>query len=117
MRRKKLIFTIIILILLGRFSLVWGADRGPIRSGETKVGLQLALPSYLDTWTFNGNENDSVLISAEPTAGSSSVYISLYPPDSGPREAVRQQSLDHQLLQTGLYTMVIEEYGRNAEST
>ena len=117
MRRGKLLFTFIILILLGCFSLAWGADRGPIRSGETKSGFQLAGPSFIDTWTFNGNAGDRVLIGAEPTSGSTRVFISLYPPDSGPREAYGEQALDHQLRQTGLYTMVIEEYGRDAEST
>ena len=112
-----MIFTFIILILLGCFSLAWGADRGTIRSGETKVGFHLAGPSFIDTWTFNGNEGDRVLLGAIPTSGSTAIYISLYPPDTGPREAVSHQRLDHQLRQTGLYTMVIEENYRDAEST
>ena len=109
MRRKKLIFTFIILILLGCISLVWGADRGPIRSGETKSGFQLAGPSYMDTWTFNGNTDDRVLIDAEPTSGSTCLDIHLYPPGGGPREASGRQWLDHQLQQTGLYTIVVGE--------
>ena len=117
MRRRKLLVTFIILILLGCFSLVWGADRGPIRSGETKSGFQLAGPSFIDTWTFNGNEGDRVLISAEPTSGSTAIYITLYPPDGGPAEIQRHQAVDHQLRQTGLYTIVIEEYGRDNEAT
>ena len=112
-----MIFTFIILILLGCFSLAWGADRGTIRSGETKVGFHLAGPSFIDIWTFNSNEGDRVLLGAIPTSGSTAIYISLYPPDTGPREAVSHQRLDHQLRQTGLYTMVIEENYRDAEST
>ena len=109
MRRKKLIFIIIILIILGCFSLVWGADRGPISSGETKGGFQLAGPSYMDTWTFNGNTDDRVLIDAEPTSGSTCLDINLYPPGGGPREASGRQWLDRQLQQTGNYTIVIGE--------
>ena len=109
MRRKKLIFIIIILIILGCFSLVWGADRGLISSGETKSGFQLAGPSYMDTWTFNGNTDDRVLIDAEPTSGSTCLDINFYPPGGGPREASGRQWLDLQLQQTGNYTIVIGE--------
>ena len=57
-----------------------------------------------------------MLISAEPTSGSTAIYIALYPPGGGPAEIQRHQAVDHQLRQTGLYTIVIEEYGRDNEA-
>ena len=95
----------------------FGADRGPINSGETKIGFEISAPSYIDTWTFEGEEADRVLISVETTSGALSPYIELYPPGGGPREAYSSPgSIDHQLEQTGTYSIVISDFGYDDES-
>lgn len=69
------------------FSFAWGADRGPINSGETKIGLSITAPSYLDTWTFHGNTGDRAVINAVTTSGSLDTRIVVYPPGGGAAEA------------------------------
>ena len=96
----------------------FGADRGPIYSGETKIGLDINSPSYMDTWDFNGAQvGDRVLISVEPTSGSLSPWIKLYPPDGGPYEVLGTGTIDHPLEQTGLYTIVVYDSGYNDAGT
>ena len=65
MRKWLFHFIIVSLFLWSGLTLVHAADRGEIRSGETKIGLEIVAPSYMDTWTFYGNAGDRVLISAE----------------------------------------------------
>jgi len=97
------------LALVWSVSVALAADRGPINSGETKIGFAISAPSYLDTWTFEGSAGDRVLITAEPTSGSLDSCIDLYPPGGGEKEASSGlgDALDHQLQQTGLYTIVV----------
>ena len=106
--------------LCGYFSSAWGADRGEIHSGETKIGLEIAGPSYMDTWTFYGEAGDRVIITAVISSGTLNTVIYLYPPDGGPCEANTHpwgDRLDHQLEQSGLYTIVIQDYSLNDEGT
>ncbi len=65
---------------------IFAADRGPINTGETRVGLDISAPSYMDTWTFEGIVGDRIIITAVTTSGSLNMAIYLYPPDSGPAE-------------------------------
>ena len=117
---KRFVFPFVVGILLfSLFSLAWGADRGPINSGETKIGLNITAPSYMDTWTFQGNAGDRVVISAVTTAGNLDTTIYLYPPGGGPVEANTYHNylgsiwgddqLGWQLQHTGLYTIVIQD--------
>ena len=93
---------------------IFAADRGQINSGETRAGLSITAPSYMDSWTFNGDVNDRVVITAVPTGGTLNTYISLYPPGGGPAEASTSLGkLDCQLKKSGLYTIVIEDFGMN----
>jgi len=115
---KRLFYLLLLIFLLGHSSSAWGADRGEILSGETRIGLNIVSPSYMDTWTFNGQKNDRVIITAVPTSGILDTFISLYPPDGGPAEATTIfDQLDHQLNKTGLYTIVIVDFGLNNEGT
>ena len=114
---KKAISLLIVFSSCGYFSFAWGADRGEIHSGETKIGLEIVGPSYMDTWTFYGDAGDRVLISVQATSGSLWPRINLYPPDSGPEEASNIEYLDHQLEQSGLYTIVVEDWVLSNEGT
>ncbi len=90
---------------------IFAADRGMINSGETKIGINLVGPSYMDNWTFNGNSGNRVIINAIKTSGSLNTSITLYPPDGGPAEASDNSGqLNWQLLKSGLYTIVISDW-------
>src|SRR5437867_933837 len=99
----------ILVLIMGLAGVSWGADRGPINSGETRSGT-ITGPSFLDTWTFQGTAGDWIIITAVTTSGALDTAICLYPPDGGPVEACPPNAgdfLDHQLAQSGLYTIVI----------
>src|SRR3989442_548760 len=101
----------ILVLILGLAGVSWGADKGPISSGETKSGT-ITGPSFLDTWTFQGTAGDWIIITAVtiPGSGTLNTAICLYPPDGGPAEVCPPNAgdfLDHQLAQSGLYTIVI----------
>ena len=117
MKKWLFYFIIINLFLWSSSTLLRAANRGEIHSGETKIGLEIVAPSYMDTWTFYGKVRDRVLISAEKTSGSLLPVIKLYPPDSGSCEAWAHEYLDHQLEQSGLYTIVIEDHMLDSEGT
>ncbi len=115
---KKYIYLLLVVgILCGWFSFGWGADMGLINSGETKSGT-IGAPSYMDTWTFEGQAGDRVIINVVTTSGDLNTCIILYPPDGGPAEASTCDScfynhggdqLSAQLQKTGLYTAIVSD--------
>jgi hypothetical protein len=102
------------LVLLGTLVFIpalFATDRGTINSGETRIGLGIAAPSYMDTWTFEGNAGDRILVRVRTTSGSLDTVIYLYPPGSGSaEESVWNAVLSWQLEQTGLYTINIRDW-------
>jgi hypothetical protein len=115
---KKIIFCLFISIFWGSFTFVWSADRGSINSGATWIGLDLAAPSYMDTWTFQGSAGEQVSINVEAHSDDLDICITLYDPggDSvgvttcgtcGSKSSGRQ--LEYHLEQTGLYTIIIKD--------
>src|SRR5437773_2676187 len=110
----------ILVLILGLAGVSWGADKGPISSGETKSST-ITSPSFTDTWIFEGAKGDQVIITAVTISGSGPLdtTIDLYPPDGGPQEASSLRCgqfgcaggdlLDHQLQQSGLYTILIRD--------
>ena len=117
------IFLGILAILLVCLPGVSGAtDMGTINSGETKNG-DLSLPPFENSensWTFNGNAGNQVLITVARITGSIEPVIYLYPPDNSGLEAsatslASHQALDHQLQKTGLYTIIIRDYSMDEE--
>jgi uncharacterized repeat protein (TIGR01451 family) len=116
---KKLFCLFLFTFLFGWFPFAWGADRGPINSGETKIGLNITAPSYMDTWTFQGTQGDRAVINAVTISGSLDTKIIVYPPGGGPAEVSSFWScagfchwtdqLDWQLQHTGLYTILVED--------
>ncbi|TDA68928.1 MAG: hypothetical protein D9V47_06585 [Clostridia bacterium] len=81
-----------------------------LQYGETKTGLEIAAPSYLDAFQFYGEAGDRVIITAVTTSGALNTEIYLYPPDGGPYEAWGGDKLDHQLKQSGLYTAIVQDW-------
>ncbi len=88
----------------------YGADRGAIESGETKIGYQITGPGQIDTWTFSGAQGDRVVIAVTTTSGQLTPYINLYPPGGGTVERGAVNRLDWQLKTSGLYTIEIEDF-------
>ena len=114
MMSKNCVMFFFVIILLYFTLLIWCDDRGEIYSGETRIGLQIQAPSYLDSWTFQGNTDDRVIINAVATSGSLDTYIDLYspPPDSSKVATTEPwgDQLDYQLQQTGLFTILVQDH-------
>jgi hypothetical protein len=91
-------------------------DGGLVVSGQT-VGARINAPSDLDAFQFYGNVGERVLIYAIKTNGTLDTTVALYPPGGGAAEAqgwmtgYGGDSIDHQLLRSGLYTIVVADYG------
>ena len=74
----------------------------------------------MDAFQFYGDAGERVIITAVTTSGSLDTVIYLYPPGGGPAEADTApwgDRLDHPLEQSGLYTIVIQDYNLNSEGT
>jgi hypothetical protein len=118
-KNKKCVYLLLIIsFLLCYFSFALGADRGPINSGETKIGIEITGPPYYDTWTFEGQEGNGVIINAVTISGTLDTAIDLYD-KYGNLEVRGWQTgyggdvLEWRLKTTGLYTIVIKDYGQN----
>ncbi|GAK57065.1 FOG PKD repeat [Candidatus Vecturithrix granuli] len=110
MQRQGMFLIVCIFVLLGWSIWAYGTDRGTIQSGETRTGLQILVASAIDTWKFQGTAGDRILFNAETTAGALDPYIQLYPPSGGAREDYDYYgSLDHQLAESGEYTVTISD--------
>ncbi len=107
---RRAFYLLLVWLICGYASLALGADQGGINSGETRSST-IGPPSYLDTWTFDGQAGDRVLINAVTTSGNLVTQIILYPPGGLPKEADSFPSnrLDHQLQHSGIYTIVIQD--------
>ena len=84
---------------------------GPIASAAVVSG-QMNAPGDFDAFTFTGAIGDRILFAAIETGGAGfDTQISLYPPGGGERETLTSggNRLDHQLLASGTYTVVIED--------
>ena len=86
-------------------------DGGPIASGQT-ISAAINAPSDMDAFQFYGQAGERVIVNAVNTSGTLNTRILLFPPGGGPKEAdtVAGDQLDYQLKNTGLYTIVIEDY-------
>jgi len=102
----------------GAVSSAADSDGGPILSGQTLAG-RINTASDLDTFQFNGNAGERVIICAVKTNGTLDTTITLYPPGGRPAEAsgwitgYGGDSLDWQLRTNGQYSIVIADYGLN----
>ncbi len=90
-----------------------------VTSGQT-LNRTINGPSDLEGFTFTGSAGERVVINAVTTSGTLDTEILLYPPGGGPAEASTNQGIlgggdqmDRQLLQSGTYTIVIQDHGLN----
>jgi hypothetical protein len=114
MIKKSFYLLVVISILCGCFSFTWGADKGEIFSGETKTGI-ISTEGQTDSFWFYGQQGQGVVIEMATTEGNLDPEIGLYRPD-GTQEVEaydlgnRVRIEDHQLEQTGIYTIVAAGY-------
>jgi hypothetical protein len=111
---RRISHFIIVAIVVSFPAISRGADHGPIISGQTKTGT-LSSPGFSDSWTFAGKAGDRVVITSARITGSLEPEIYLYPPAGGTLEASSvglsyNHTLDHRLLQTGVYTIIISDW-------
>ena len=112
-------YGIALVIIPGAATSGTDSDGGEISSGETKTGT-LTSEADTDIFQFNGTAGDRVIITTAELIGGVEPEIYLYPPESGELEASDEgialdHRLDHQLLETGLYTIVVSDYNLNEE--
>ena len=95
------------------------SNGGTIVSNEIKNGSFQQGVDF-DAYTFSGTAGQRVAILALATgAGSHNTSIALYPPGGGGAEMNTSSGdvIDAQLLTTGLYTIVVEDYGNDHTGT
>jgi subtilisin-like proprotein convertase family protein len=94
-------------------------DGGAITSDEIK-NAQFQQGVDFDAYTFNGTAGQRVLFTALATGGGAqNTTITLYPPGGGTAETYTSSGdvVDWQLLSSGTYTFVVEEYGNDTAGT
>jgi hypothetical protein len=89
-------------------------DGGLMDSGDTLTGI-LTQNADSDIFQFYGDAGDLAVISTARTSGGVDPCIYLYPPSGGTFEKgvcniSNSHTLDHQLLETGLYTIIVRDY-------
>src|SRR5438876_888102 len=92
----------------GQLSSPGDLDGGPIASGQTLSG-SIDIASDLYAFQFSRPPPNSTLFPYTTLFRSLNTAICLYPPDGGPAEVCPPNAgdfLDHQLAQSGLYTIV-----------
>ena len=110
MVKKNVFLFFVISILFSYFSFAWGADRGLIKSGETKINMPIANAGEVDTWYFDGTQNDRVLINAVTTSGNLNTQICLiFQGNTNCENATCGDRIDWQLQHTGRYYIQISD--------
>jgi len=109
-------YSITFLKIPGAVSSPGDQDGGQIASGQTLSGT-INKASDLDAFQFYGNAGDRVIINAVKTSGDLNTYMDLYSPAPG---SVKEASpwydqLDHVLLETGMYTVLVQDNGLSHE--
>ena len=98
---RKTFYLPLLCLICGYVSLALGADQGPINSGETRSST-IGPPSYMDTWTFDGQVGERVIISAVTTSGNLDTTIYLYPPGAALRKLLLTPAIrEHLWVVTG----------------
>lgn len=98
-------------VTAGPFVFGTDLDGGGMASASSRTGQAHGTADF-DAYTFGGAAGDRVLVSGLATGGAMNTSLSLYPPGGGPAEVVTSSDrLDHQLLQSGTYTLLVEDVG------
>ncbi len=111
---RKLNFSYIFFIMLiFSANFVYAVNKGKILSAETRTG-NLNNPVQTDSFTFNGEAGQTAVIIMSTESGSLWPYVFLYAPDATLETSaygIDDVAIDHQLLQSGLYTIVVRGGG------
>ena len=89
-------------------------DGGPINSNDVLTGnIQDGVD--LDAFTFSGFAGSRIVITGLATGGTLNTTLTLYPPNGGAPEAATNSGdvIDWQLLTSGTYTILVEDYGND----
>lgn len=111
MKRLKILL-IVLVISIYSVPLAQALDKGEILSAETRTG-SITNPAQTDSFNFNGEADHKALISMSRESGDLTPRISLYAPDGGLEISDwggTHAEIDHQLLQSGLYTIVVMDH-------
>ncbi len=106
-------------ITSGPWTTLTDADAGDILSSTVKTGQMHSVVDF-DAFRFFANGGDRVLIGAVATGGIGfNTTATIYPPGGGTSEASSFSSdrLDTQVSRTGVYTVVVEDYGNTHTGT
>ncbi len=89
-------------------------DMGEILSAETRSG-SISYEGEDDTFTFNGEEGQTTVINMSRESGGLNPYMILYDPTGGIETSASGYDHavinDHQLLQSGTYTILVRDTG------
>ena len=115
MKKKHLFQVVVVTVFLCFSAAAWAG--GVIDSAETKTGA-FTVSNFEDSWTFWGAAGDRVVITATGTTSGVYPEIILRRPSDGEDEddelgSGSYKRLDHQLLETGTYTIVVQDNGLN----
>ena len=80
MKMKRIFIAVIICVCCWCPLYLWAANRGPINSGETK-NETINAQGQIDSWTFEGQAGDRILIDAESLTPGLDTEIILVDPD------------------------------------
>jgi hypothetical protein len=114
---KKLLFFFVLIVSIYSATIVQAVPYGEILSAETRCGN--IAPSQIDSYTFTGNIGETVIIQMSRLTDSFfDPTIDLYDKDNMLETTVSATNSNvflqnHQLLQTGLYTIVVRDAGGN----
>ena len=115
--KKLLIFLFVLIVFIYSAPFVHAVFYGEILSAETRCGN--IAPSQIDSYTFTGNIGDTVIIQmTRLTNNFFDATIDLYDKDYNLEITVSASNSNvflqnYQLLQTGLYTIVVRDGGGN----
>ena len=110
--KKLAIFLTALTMSICSVPLAQAGEMGEILSAETRTGT-IANPAQVDSFTFNGEAGQWVVIRMSRESGSLVPRISLYAPDGSSETwawASPNVEIDHQLLQSGVYTIAVRDH-------
>jgi hypothetical protein len=115
MKRLKL-FLFVLVMGICSTSLAYAVDMGEILSAETRTG-SITNPAQTDSFTFNGEADQTAVISMSRESGVMNPEILLYDPDGileiSDWGGTHVEIIDHQLLKSGTYTIVVKDWSGN----
>lgn len=110
---------IFLIIFICSTNFVHAVNKGEILSAETRTG-SINNPTQTDSFTFNGEAGQTSVIIMSTESGELEPYVFLYAPDWTLELETRAYFSNHvainnhQLLQSGLYTIIVRDLGADS---